>query len=92
MASYDAVLCLSVILRDTFFHQVAFPQLLYQVLANGLSLHLSFLYKDWLTMPEKSEVGAKIHTLLSINKHMGCLMMLCFDKWANLTSSGKWTG
>lgn len=43
-------------------------------------------------MPEKSEVGAKIHILLSINKHMGRLMMLCLDKWANLTSLGKWTG
>jgi hypothetical protein len=43
-------------------------------------------------MPKKSEVGAKIHTLLGLNKHMGCLMMHCFDKWANFTSSGKWTG
>lgn len=57
----------------------------------GSVCYLFLLYKDWLIMPNKSEMGAKIHTLLHIKIHMGCVMMLCFDKWANLTSSGKWT-
>lgn len=93
MASCDAVLCLLVISRDTFF-STKLPSLNFYIKFRliGSVCYLFLLYKDWFIMPNMSEMGAKIHTLLHIKKHMGCLMMLCFGKWANLTSSGKWTG